>query len=276
MQRDFRREIRESREIIQNWRDKKISKIPMIVMSRLQCKIRECVKRNNRDIWGYVTEQLISICLQITFTILVFLVSIEFLWWISTMNRQRNSDQNSSTPYRRTSLNSTRNESSSNSTPRNVQTNRSDSAIDVRTPVQQRLKRLQSNLREEQLRKANLSATATTPMTTTNNNQRQSLPARLPAHVPSPPSPVEMMVMSPPKKQLKRRSDFNQNDVQSVKKYRFDKSPSPIKSSERKIASRHSFPKVQESHKYENDIEMTDATIQEEVRWEYYSINSIN
>lgn len=191
------------------------------------------------------------------------------------MNRQRNIDQNSSTPYRRTSLNSTRNESSSNSTPRNVQTNRSDSAIDVRTPVQQRLKRLQSNLREEQLRKANLSATATTPMTTTNNNQRQSLPARLPAHVPSPPSPVEMMVMSPPKKQLKRRSDFNQNDVQSVKKSRFDKSPSPIKSSGRKIASRHSFPKVQESHKYENDIEMTDATIQEEVRWEYYSINSI-
>lgn len=182
------------------------------------------------------------------------------------MNRQRNIDQNSSTPYRRTSLNSTRNESSSNSTPRNVQTNRSDSAIDVRTPVQQRLKRLQSNLREEQLRKANLSATATTPMTTTNNNQRQSLPA----HVPSPPSPVEMMVMSPPKKQLKRRSDFNQNDVQSVKKSRFDKSPSPIKSSGRKIASRHSFPKVQESHKYENDIEMTDATIQEEVRWEYY------
>lgn len=202
----------------------------------------------------------------------MFLASIEFLWWKSTMNRQRNSDQNSSTLYRRTSLNSTRNESSSNSTPRNVQTNRSDSAIDVRTPVQQRLKRLQSNLREEQLRKANLSATATTPMTTTNNNQRQSLPA----HGPSPPSPVEMMVMSPPKKQLKRRSDFNQNDVQSVKKSRFDKSPSPIKSSGRKIASRHSFPKVQESHKYENDIEMTDATIQEEVRWEYYSINSIN
>lgn len=188
------------------------------------------------------------------------------------MNRLRNSDQNNSTSYRRTSLNSVRNESSS--TPRNVH-NKSDSAIDVRTPVQQRLKRLQSSLREEQLRKANASATATTPGTNklkpNNNNQRQSTPGRTPA----PPSPVEMMVLSSPKKQLKRRSDFNQNELQSAKKSRFDNSPSPSLSSGRKIATRHSFPKAQVPvHKYDNDIEMTDATIQEEVRWKYSSINS--
>lgn len=145
---------------------------------------------------------------------------------------------------------------------------RSDSAVEIRTPVQDRLRRLQSNLKEEQLKRGPNNV----PNTPVMDRLKKCQPIK---REKSPPTP---MVMSPPKRaHLKRRSDQNHNDVDmenTSKKSRVNKSPSPSPSRRRISLTRQpvqscSRPELPGSSEYENDIEMTDATIQEEVKNHY-------
>lgn len=177
----------------------------------------------------------------------------------------------SNSSNRRSSLTSLRDEPRSGGSSSH---NRSDSAIDVRTPVQQRLKRLQTQLREEQVKQGLINAKETDTKTSVSQRLKPQSPnkAQEQSSRSRPRSPVTPMAMSPPKRQhLKRRSDQNHNDMDmqgAVKRTRFDKSPSP--SVNRRFATaRHSAPCAQTippPPQYENDIEMTDASIQEEVR----------
>lgn len=172
--------------------------------------------------------------------------------------------------FRRSSLTPSRPEKSAEAKNGNY-LNRSDSAIDVRTPVQNRLRRLQTSLREEQLKKSQEKVPQSSVADRlVNNNTKSGTPPSKTSRAKSPPTP---MVMSPPKRQhLKRRSDQNHNDLAEAqtlaKRTRVDKSPSPSRnrrvsaSRSNLSSSRLSLPGPPE---YENDIEMTDATIQEEV-----------
>lgn len=194
------------------------------------------------------------------------------------MSSPKKNSSRDNTSFRRSSLGSFRSESTPEARKRNGQGrnafNRSDSSIDVRTPVQDRLKKLQNHLKEEQLKKGMRPETrsqARSPTKATSVNQRLQVPKTqsvVPVAVPDQPTPMDLMEMSPPKRQyLKRRSDQNHNDLEmpnNTKKPRVDKSPSP-KINRRLIRRSSSRTSLPESPGYENDIEMTDATIQEEV-----------
>lgn len=180
------------------------------------------------------------------------------------MSGRYNHASRSTSPPRRSSLTSFRPERRENDARGAL--NRSDSAVEVRTPVQDRLRRLQSNLKEQQLKRG---GPTTTPNTPVMNRLKKSPPIK---REKSPPTP---MVMSPPKRALlKRRIDQNHNDVDmenTTKKSRANKSPSPSRINRRLSQTRQPVQTASRLElagpaEYENDIEMTDATIQEEVR----------